>query len=401
MKHTILNKVYTLAAAALLAGIFSSCERKPLYLQGVAQTKLELNMDIQLDIVWDVRWKTEWQYNWDETIYGPIGYVMPDEVRATIYSLGKEHERSSMFTRNFPITGGEVSLTTGMWYDMLFFNSGTEYILFEPADDYSYYHALTRQNHDRSYSRAFAREFKDMNQPDPLYGAFLSQLWVSNNPDDYRKEIRPDGTEVYIYEIDATLEPYTYIYLIQIVCLNNRFSYRWKDSDPYTTVNRIQSCDGVTVGGMAAGTDLMTRHTFAEEVSVTSQGKDIKPFERDKQLTLPDSTKVTGDIMATRIVTWGLPNMSQEMRSRADTRTYSSNGNEIGIGFRLWNGRYYNVTKDITEQVESKPKGGVITVVFDASEVPDSLLYPDPEPQSPFNASVEDWENVYNAEVVI
>lgn len=395
MRRKITNMMILPAVAfvmLLLAGI-CSCERKPLYLAGATPTHVEVSVyDIDLELYFGFDWRTQWQYDWDSTKYGPIGYTMPEWVRATIYNREQaEGMRKSPFIKTFSKGGGRVSLTSASWYDMLFYSAGTEYILFDQAADnnYEYYHATTRRSSSPNYSRAFTRQFVDYNQPDELFGTFMEKLWVSDNPDDYEVIKEEDGTIVYLYKIDAVMQPYTFIYLVQVMVLNNTDSIG----------RRIVGCRGMTLGGLSQGTNLFTRTTFRDEVSISTE--DVKPLQVDRELRLPNGEESIGDIFASRVLTWGLPNTTP-LVNRAQTQTYSSKGNELGLGLVLRNNAVYNMTKDITEQMESHIKGGVITVVIDSREIPDSIITPTPHPGGGgFNASVEQWGNECNAEIVI
>ena len=108
------------------------------------------------------------------------------------------------------------------------------------------------------------------------------------------------------------------------------------------------------------------------------------------------------DIMAARILTWGLPGINPLENTKAGTKAVEIDQNFIGIGLTLRNGYTYTVTRDITEKMHQKPTGGVITIYIDANEIPAEEL--DKKQQTTgggFNASVEDWANEINAEVTI
>ena len=88
--------------------------------------------------------------------------------------------------------------------------------------------------------------------------------------------------------------------------------------------------------------------------------------------------------------------------TKAGNRAPNLDDNYIGIGFTVANGISWPVTIDITEQMHCKPTGGVITIYYDANEVPQEVI--DQHPQSTgggFNANVEDWANEINAEITI
>ena len=392
--------------AVLLALFATGCERKPLYLR-VNQAEIDVAVyDIRLDLLWGVDWEAQWQYEWNEKLaeYGVLGYTKPEWVRATVYNLDYEvKNRLNYFTRNFGIGGGRVSLVAGNWYDMLFYNAGTEYILFNQDEKLYYYDATTRTSSQQSYPRAdvqadpsdserpdTSRIYVDYNQPDELFGVMLEQLEISEDPNDYRKEVDENGNVVYVYEIDANMTPYTFIYLYQIMVVNNTDSVGV----------RVKGARGLTVTGLAQGTDLYTRMNWHNTISITSE--DVKPMQYGRNLILPDGTRTNGDIMACRMLTWGLPGIDPIKEVTRGVRAAEEDKNYIGIGLTLRNGYVYNITRDITDQMHEHPAGGVITIVIDASKIPDEVLEDKPDPQGGgFNAKVEDWSNEYDAEITI
>jgi hypothetical protein len=156
---------------------------------------------IELEFLWGTHWQTEWQYDWDEVTYGPLGYTEPRGVRAVIYGLNKDMVRDNYFTQNFSSSGERVTLLGGNWYDMLFYNNGTNYILFDTDDNHQYYHATTRKSMRPNKKPSVAtREYTDMNQPDELFGTFMEKNEVSMNPEDYEIEYDEDGNPVYVYK---------------------------------------------------------------------------------------------------------------------------------------------------------------------------------------------------------
>ena len=392
-----------------MLSVVASCERKPLYLRGQGSTRIDFaDFEVKLELLWGVDWETEWQYEWDEKLWGPIGYTEPDWMRAFFYDV-QRNDTSKVRTSNFyemftTRKENSVTLKTNAWCDMLFYTAGTEYILFDPASDNSYYNATTRSSSKGQYRargprtardpRAL-RAFVDRNPPDELVGTPIEDLWISDDPNDYEARLNPDGSTTYIYHIKANLRPYTFIYLYQVMLLNN---YDEKGI-------RVKGCQGMTADGVAEGVELFSRHTYPTQVSVTTDDGDVKPLQAHRMLTLPDGTRTEGDIFAARMLTWGLPDMVPlDYFSRGVTQDRSDIFHTLGIGLVLRNGQVYTVEEDVTEQMEKKPTGGVITVVLDTKEIPDSIINEPPTPPSgggAFNASVKDWENIINAIIEI
>ena len=61
----------------------------------------------------------------------------------------------------------------------------------------------------------------------------------------------------------------------------------------------------------------------------------------------------------------------------------------------------HHIEEDITEQIRKRPAGGVITIVIDADELPDNIVGEEPKPGGGFDASVENWENEIEEEIII
>ena len=389
MKLSSRHIIPLMLVCVMLTGLFSSCQRKPLYL--AQRGTLDINVsvyDIQLELLWGVSWKTDWQYLWDESLYGYIGYTEPSGVRANVYTVNEDYHRSKYTTRNFSTNGGRVSLTTNNTYDMMFHNNDTEYILYA-TDDSTYYYATTRSNTRSSYTRSHST-ITNHNQPDQLFGTYIHDLYVSDDPDEYTVEEDEDGYLVYVYNVNAELTPYTMIYLFQVMILNN-----------YDEVGqRITGAEGITASGMAGGVDLFNRLNDSTRIVAITQD-DIKPIQDNRELTLPDGQKVVGDIFAARMMTWGLPGINplDHINNKENIQLYDSIYG--GIGLQLRNGTIYPVQQNISEQMLEHPSGGVITLVIDAAAIPDSIIGGKPQPGGGFDASVDGWDNEINTDIII
>ena len=390
-------------ATVLLFGT-TSCERKDLFLR-VDMTDIRVEMyDIGLDLLWGVDWETEWQYSWNETLsnFGTVGYTKPDLIKATIYSVDPyTGKRFNSFFKIFDSNGGRVSLNAGSTYDMMFYNFGTEYTSFIQSDDFESYTASTRMSNQSSWIRTrgesassempdTTKTYIDYNQPDEVFGTLVTDLEISEDPSCYEKEYDADGNITYIYKVDAALRPYTFIYLYQIVVLNNADEKG----------NRIVGSKGITVTGLSQGVEMFSRKTLNNTISISTD--EVKPMQHHENVRIDENTTVeSADIMAARVLTWGLPGITPLDLTKAGTKAKEIDKNYIGVGLTLRNGVTYTVTKDITDEMHSKPTGGVITIFIDGSSVPQDLLDQKQQSGGGFNASVEDWANEVNAELVI
>ena len=403
--NKVIAKIQIILVFAMVLVFGNSCERKDLFLR-VDTTEISVEMyDVRLDLLWGIDWETEWQYTWNEAAsdFGTIGYTQPELIKGTIYNVDRyTGKRYSSFFKIFDSNGGRVSLTAGSVYDMLFYNFGTEYTSFYQSDDYESYTASTRMSTQSSWVMTRAESehsempdsipnYTNYNQPDELFGSLAKNLTISEDPSTYDKEYDEFGNITYIYKVGAALRPYSFIYMYQIVILNNE-----RDGKKVFT-----GAKGITVTGLAQGVDLFTRKTFNNTIAISTD--EIKPLQNHDDVVLEDgNTADNADILATRIITWGLPGITPIETTKAGTKAPAFDDNFIGIGLTLANGYSYSVTRNITEQMHNKPAGGVITIYIDANEVPQETV--DQRPQTTgggFNASVEDWANEVNAEVTI
>ena len=405
LNNSFIAKIQIILVFAMVLLFGNSCERKDLY-RRVDTIEISVEMyDVRLDLLWGIEWETEWQYTWNETAadFGTIGYTKPELIKGTIYNVDHNTgKRYSSFFKIFDSNGGRVSLTAGSVYDMLFYNFGTEYTSFYQSDDYETYTASTRMSTLASFIRTRGesknsempdtmKNYANYNQPDELFGSLASNLAISEDPSTYEKEYDEYGNINYVYRVDAALRPYSFVYLFQVVILNNERSGK----------DVFSGASGFTISGLAQGVDLFTRKTFNNTIAVSTD--DIKPIQKHDNVRLADGTVVeNADILASRVLTWGLPGMTPIESTKAGNRAPNLDDNYIGIGFTVANGISWPVTIDITEQMHCKPTGGVITIYYDANEVPQEVV--DEHRQSTgggFNANVEDWANEVNTEITI
>jgi hypothetical protein len=100
-------------------------------------------------------------------------------------------------------------------------------------------------------------------------------------------------------------------------------------------------------------------------------------------------------------MTWGLPGVNAMERFRARASVEVEEKVNMQIGLKLRNGSVYVMEKDITDQLKQYPVGGIITVVIDSSEIPDDIIGVKPKPGGGFDASVDEWGNEINADIII
>ena len=378
----------------LLVALVSSCCRKPLYVAQRGNVEIVVTENqFDIDILWTSEWTTEWQYPWDEEEHGTLGYTHPDGLHAIAYLLDDNFQRiKKYYDRHIDADGGHLTLGTGNTYDVLLYNDDTEWIVFPDRDAthdsvYTNFSATTRTNTKAQYTRT--RTHAGYNQPDHLYGTLIEREYISNDPDDYEEHRADDGTIYYTRKVEATLQPYTFIYLYQVMLLNNRTD----EGDAIVT-----SGTGLTANGLSAGVDLFSRRTHNTVVSLTQDV--MTPLAKDIDLTLPDGTDAQGDILAARIQTWGMPGIIPHEELTRSESTEPADTTFVGVGLKLHNGITYVMQKDVTDQMRERPTGGVITFVVDvAQEIPDSLI--NQKGGGGFEATVNQWDNETRVEIQI
>ena len=324
--------------------LFASCdENKDNDLEVVDSVRLSVSFkNPDLDLLWGEDWKTDWQYDWDssDTTYGTLGYSTPEIFKGTIYNLdANTGKRYSNFFKLFGLNENPATLPSGGKYDMLLYNTDTENIIFQASDDFEKYTASTTITPFGFDSLGVA--YKHLDEPDELLGALVTGVDLS----------KPSTDSM---EIDVELNPYSIIYLIQVVILNN-------DDDQEM---QAIGASGITITGLSQGVDLFTRKTFDKTILITTE--DIKPLQNHANVRLEDGTVVeNADILAARMLTWGLPGINPMEPTKYGSKAAVVNQNFIGIEVTLRNGRPYTVSYEITEQLRNKPAGGVLTVSVD------------------------------------
>ena len=335
-------RIFPLAVIALT--LFASCdENKDNDLEVVDSVRLSVSFkNPDLDLLWGEDWKTDWQYDWDssDTTYGTLGYSTPEIFKGTIYNLdANTGKRYSNFFKLFGLNENPATLPSGGKYDMLLYNTDTENIIFQASDDFEKYTASTTITPFGFDSLGVA--YKHLDEPDELLGALVTGVDLS----------KPSTDSM---EIDVELNPYSIVYLIQVVILNN-------DDDQEM---QAIGASGITITGLSQGVDLFTRKTFDKTILITTE--DIKPLQNHANVRLEDGTVVeNADILAARMLTWGLPGINPMEPTKYGSKAAVVNQNFIGIEVTLRNGRPYTVSYEITEQLRNKPAGGVLTVSVD------------------------------------
>lgn len=358
-------------------------------------------LELDLDLLWGINWRDQLQYPWDEAKHGVLGYTEPQNVRTIIYRLDEKGTRQSVPVDvhfNYHQKDKRVNLATNETYDLVIHSDGehvgvTSVIMQDYTNGYGYETNIAVTNGGQKTVRSASRHDYEYNQPDQIFGTLVRDRYVSDDPDDYVMMVDEDGTVSWVDTIQATLLPYTLIYVCQIIITNNR------DMDGNPIIDRT---DKLTLTGMASSVDLNTRRTGTTLAAVSTDYDDVKERLSDRLLTLSDGTQDTADIVAARLQTWGLPGIVPITEVTRGDGVEELDSTYVLIYPTLGNGLSIQpLYRNVTEQMKERPGGGVITLYIDATkEIPDSLIYL-PESDGGFDATVNDWENKIEADITI
>lgn len=386
-----------LAPIALLLLLLAACIREPeLHLYRGARPVMEMPMvDLDLDVYWNYEigygivydWRAEWYYGWDEQdIYnhrGPIGYTEPKVFNLRRYYTGDVPYAHHTIAppADPPITGyhfqGEYDW--GFW-DILVWNEtessdGIVSLNFDEKTSLDSVTAYTNPTMVASRYNApkFTRAFYE---PEGLFSAYDRAMEINRDLDGF--EYDPERN-VWVKQLRMRLNPITYIYLLQVILHNNK--------------GRITEALGPgMISGFARSTNVNTGRGGSDAISLSYQARMKKNiplvgYYPDKP---EESTPTTeyADVIGSRIMTFGICDIIANSVKDA-SEVHDAHRHYLDVDVQFYNGMDSTIVFDITDQVRSRYKGGVITVELDVDTVP----IPKRRGGSGFNAVVKDFED--------
>lgn len=385
--------ILVLVCLTILLPFLASCEREPMLNlhRGGSDITMDLPaVDLELNILWDYLfsydveydWRAEWIYGWDDTdhtLFGPIGYTEPTAFDIRRYYTSDE----PLAPHNAPykdyVNGKTLSAKYdfGFW-DILVWNDiqtadGVQSIHVDENTSYDYVTAYTGQTMMPSrynaprYTRAFY-------QPEHLFAGYEQGLEVNQNLEGFTFD---EERNVWVRRLDMLLQPVTYIYLVQIILHNNNNG------------GKVTAIDGnADLSGMARSVTLNTGITGSDAITVNYN------MRMKKNVEGKNTEKV--DVIGGKVITFGIPNLNPYKLS---TRSYAEslakvkevdrdNHHYVDVTMQFVNGMDSTLVFDVTDQVRSLYRGGVITIDLDMNNVP----LPYRSGGSSFDAVVKDFE---------
>lgn len=385
MRRRGIFDIQTVTRTAIVLAVFSllvCCIRDPelhLFDGGEIDTDLPL-VDIDLDTYWDydfeteydvaVSWESEWFYGWDEEdvrIFGQLGYTEPSTLQLRRYFTGSEPYTSHTSVLSHTITGHSfrANYNWGFW-DILTWNDiytpdGVQSLIFDEQTSLDSVIAYTNQSmfHTRYNSPEFTHSFY---QPEELFSAYEQGIEINR---DLRGFEFDPIRNVYVKKLNMTLEPITYIYLTQVIIHNNH--------------NRITGTDGQgNLSGFGRTTVLNNGIAGPDVITVYFNNRFKANCKRDVEYV---------DIVGGRMLTFGIvgQNMNR-IKNRSEVLDKVPHYLDVTLLFN--NGMDSTFVFDVTEQVRSHWRGGVITVDLDM----DTVRIPTRKGGSAFDAVVKEFE---------
>lgn len=351
--------------------ILTSCDRKPLYFRGMVfeNCNITTTIDITLDILTtlDVDINANLIYNWDETLYGPTGYTMPQYVEGVFTKYKGIGNREYQYTDEFEVgVPKTTNIITDTYYDILFYNK-TRRTHYRYNENLSYYICSPEYASTKAFD--FEENFGVEAQCEEQFSCMKTDVYVDIENGEVEMQTMSDGSILYHYNMDVTLVPITYIYIVQVII----------DNDDQFIPMKVDSCSYMAINGVAREKELFTQLTTDKRCCVESTS--VKPLEKTEDYS----------IFAERFVTYGL------VEDYGSSWGHAGLSYELGMEFQLNDGTTKKGKVNITNLLNKKPKGGVITVHINNSDI----NRPTENPGGGFNVSVTDWENKVDVEIEI
>ena len=283
----------------------AGCRKDLCYDHNLHGTRIQVHKQPE----WVLEWErdntlTDWQQSWDEEFgvdYDDLRPGMPSGLRVVNYE-----ESGNVRIHNIPAEGGIVSLAEGN-HAFLLYNNDTEYIVFNDVDSWASASATTRTRTRSSYFAQGHDGEITVNPPDMLYSCYVPDYTAV-------RAVEPD-------ELPVTMQPLVYTYYVR---------YEFKSGREYVALAR----------GALSG---MARSVYLFDGSTS-----------DDAVTLLYDCELTDYGAEARVMSFGVAAQSAVFRSG---ETYNLN-----LEVRLTNGNLKSFDVDVTSQMRSQPRGGVIVV---------------------------------------
>lgn len=418
-----LRHLRALTLGALSITLAGCSIEPPLHLHEDIEVALP-EVDLELEVLWDYvisyeqqiyDYKAYWVYDWDEydeKIFGPIGYREPDVFNFYAYYTGwnRAGQHLTAPVRHLIYGNSFTGQYNFGFYDFLIWNEvdetdGAQNTHFEEVG-YDYVRAYTNPSMNSSQHPGYFPTA--VNQPEDLFAVYNRGVDIPDPGEDYSQHgfVWNEERQKWVKVLESALTPLTYIYLTQVILVNNQ--------------GRVTAVDGyANLTGMAYETNVNTHVTGPDPVSVHYKSRmkkhsetgytfsgtfpnDLATFVGPTDPVTKQPVKTTYnnepvDIIGGKVLTFGMCNLNPGgFDSRATyaesvqrIKEIDQTPHYIEVPLQFYNGQQAVYSFDVSDQVRTLFKGGVLTVVIDVG----SLTIPSSSSSNNgFNAEVKDWD---------
>lgn len=399
MKSLMKNSLLNILASIVTLFITSSCIEPPLHLPA-QEVMVEMQVALSdLEIVWNVKtdWKSEWYYGWDkkdQELWGDIEYPTPTNYEVRRYFLGETPHVAHKNVDGFTIHANSFRRAYEFgYYDLLIWSNidsedETQAVTVDESNidevhaSTSKTRGMTRASRTEPVSEGITllegiptEDIQEVvglfNQPEIFYSTYPRDVFISRDYNDYDYFNEEEG--VWVKQINCTLNPLVYMYLVQVIIKNNN--------------GKIKGCSGENaVSNISAGTSVNFGQTW--NLPCMTYFNSRMKYDLDYK-----GEKV--DIIGGKFTTYGLCDMPSYISNQNSQYAGSRNdlSNYVYVEFVYNNGVTRTLKCDVTDQMRKKSHGGVLTIVLDADKLPNP---PSPETGtgSVFVPTVDDYDEV-------
>ncbi len=387
------RRAVAMAVCVLMLLVSGACEREPiLHLHRGNTIDLYIPVvELELKVFWDYEnesgipydWQAEWHYGWDDLdreIFGELGYTIPPHkfhIRGYYNGDDPAAPHEAPIIKEEPWEGNFYQLEKFSWgyWDFLAWNDihTLDEVQSLRFDESSHDNVIAYTGYTTYSSRYSAPRYtRSFYQPEALFREYTPDVDLTGLD---QFTFQPDRG-VYTKDITMRLTPCTYIYLTQVILHNNK--------------GRIVSVNGIAnLSGMARTMNLNTGVAGSDPITVNYSCR-LKP-----NCTL-DGKNV--DIVGGRLMTFGMCNINgasvRPSYTKGDNEPSVNDGNKhyMDLVMKFNNDVDSTFVFDVTDQVQKRYKGGVITIELDVDKIP----IPDRDSGgtgSGFDAVVKDFED--------
>ncbi|MCQ2129842.1 MAG: hypothetical protein MJY94_00430 [Bacteroidales bacterium] len=359
----ILRLLYMIIPVLCLAG----CKIEPPLHLPAQEVMVDMPMVLtDMEVVWDldINWNTAWHYGWDDQdiyLFGETGYPEPTSFEVRRYFLGEHPNVPHTTVDAFTVFGNSFRRAYEFgYYDMLIWSNidsedGAQVVVIDESD-------LDAVKATTTVTRGMTRLAKESstkvtavhNQPEIFYSAYPQNIYISRNREDY--DYYNEEEDVWVKVINTKLRPLVYIYLVQVILLNNEDG-------------RVKDASGnAALSAMANSTSVNTGHTAYDPCIVYFNTR----MKKDIILNDPDSPYhgQKADIIGGKLTTYGLCDMDSFMNTKAK---YSGSRpdlpNYLYVDLTFSNDTQETLQFTVTDQCQEQSHGGIITIYIDCHDL--------------------------------